>query len=112
MRDSKAPIESIKDKETETLGHVEHDRWNVEKLLLGYRKPKDDEDYYSKKNYVNGEKVKEMKDAHKELFIHCDIRPYTELDEIQEIDREIIRYIPWFIEMANNIDSTKEHENK
>ena len=100
-RNSDADITEITDKEAETLGRVEHDRWNVEKLLLGYRKPSEAEDYYSKSNFVNGKKVKAMKNAHKELFIHCDIRPYTELDEIQEIDKEIIRYIPWFIEMAN-----------
>ena len=112
MRNSKTSIKNITDEETETLGRVEHDRWNVEKLLLGYRKPEEDEDYYSKKNFVDGEKVKVMKEAHKELFIHCDIRPYTELNEIQEIDKEIIRFIPWFIEMANNNDSTQDHENK
>ena len=101
MRNSDAEITDITDKEAETLGRVEHDRWNVEKLLLGYRKPSEAEDYYSKRNFINGKKVKAMKNAHKEMFIHCDIRPYTELDEIQEIDKEIIRYIPWFIEMAN-----------
>lgn len=101
MRNSNADITEISDKEAETLGRVEHDRWNVEKLLLGYRKPSEAEDYYSKCNFVNGKKVKAMKNAHKELYIHCDIRPYTNLDEIQEIDKEIIRYIPWFIEIAN-----------
>jgi len=101
MRNSDVEITDITDKEAETLGRVEHDRWNVEKLLLGYRKPSEAEDYYSKRNFINGKKVKAMKNAHKEMFIHCDIRPYTELDEIQEIDKEIIRYIPWFIEMAN-----------
>ncbi len=101
MRNSDADITEITDKEADTLGRVEHDRWNVEKLLLGYRKPSEAEDYYAESNFIDGKKVKAMKNAHKELFIHCDIRPYTELDEIQEIDKEIIRYIPWFIEMAN-----------
>lgn len=101
MRNSDADITEITDKEAETLGRVEHDRWNVEKLLLGYRKPSEAEDYYSKCNFINGKKVKAMKNAYKDFFIHCDIRPYTELDEIQEIDKEIIRFIPWFIEMAN-----------
>ena len=101
MRNSDADITEITDKEADTLGRVEHDRWNVEKLLLGYRKPSEAEDYYAESNFIDDKKVKAMKNAHKELFIHCDIRPYTELDEIQEIDKEIIRYIPWFIEMAN-----------
>lgn len=101
MRQSNAPIMEVKNEEAETLARVEHDRWNVEKLLLGYRKPSEDEDYYAAKNLVDGKKVKAMKNAHKALFIHCDIRPFTELDEIQEIDKEIIRYIPWFQETAS-----------
>ncbi len=101
MRKNNGEVIDITNEEAETLGRVEHDRWNVEKLLLGYRKPSKSEDYYADSNLVNGKKVKAMKNAHKELFIHCDIRPYTELDEIQEIDKEIIRYIPWFIEMSN-----------
>ena len=101
MRKSDHDITEITDKEVEILARVEHDRWNVEKLLLGYRKPSETEDYYSESNFINGKKVKAMKNAHKEMFIHCDIRPYTELDNIQEIDKEIIRYIPWFTEMAN-----------
>ena len=100
MREGNADVTDIKDKEAETLGRVEHDRWNVEKLLLGYRKPSEAEDYYAERNLVDGKKVKAMKNAHKKLYIHCDIRPYTELDEIQEIDKEIIRYIPWFQKMA------------
>ena len=100
MREGNADVTDIKDKEAETLGRVEHDRWNVEKLLLGYRKPSEAEDYYAERNLVDGKKVKAMKNAHKKLYIHCDIRPYTELDEIQEIDKEIIRYIPWFQMMA------------
>lgn len=101
MRKGAEIITDISDKEAETLGRVEHDRWNVEKLLLGYRKPSEAEDYYADSNLVDGKKLKAMKNAHKELFIHSDIRPYTELDEIQEIDKEIIRYIPWFINMSN-----------
>lgn len=100
MRQSDAAIAEIRNEEAEMLARVEHDRWNVEKLLLGYRKPSEDEDYYARKNLVDGKKVKAMKNAHKALYIHCDIRPFTELDEIQEIDKEIIRYIPWFQEMA------------
>lgn len=101
MRKGAEKITNVSDKEVEILGRVEHDRWNVEKLLLGYRKPSEAEDYYAGCNYVDGKKVKAIKEAHKELYIHCDIRPYTELDEIQEIDKEIIRYIPWFIDMSN-----------
>ena len=100
MRGDGGEITEVNAEEAELLGRVEHDRWNVEKLLLGYRKPSEEEDYYWEGNMVGGKRLKAMKDAHKELKIHCDIRPYTDLDEIQEIDKEIIRYIPWFLEMA------------
>lgn len=101
MRNNNRPIIEISDHEAEVLGRVEHDRWNVEKLLLGYRKPSEKEDAFSPMNFINGKKSNLMKDAHKALFIHCDIRPYLTLDEIQEIDKEIIRFIPWFKEMAS-----------
>ena len=87
-------------KEAEILGRVEHNRWNVEKLLLGYRKPSEEEDYYAERNRIDCQKIKMMKDTHKKLYIHCDIRPYNELDKIQEIDKRIIDYIPWFLNMS------------
>lgn len=102
IRGNNEQIVGISEKEAEILGKVEHDRWNVEKLLLGYRKPSESEDANSPSNYINGKKYSPMKEAHKALFIHSDIRPYTELDSIQEIDKEIIRYIPWFQKMSIN----------
>ena len=75
MRKSDAPITEIRNEEAETLARIEHDCGNVEKLLPGYRKPSENEDYYPEKNMVDGKKVKAMKNAHKALFIHCDIRP-------------------------------------
>lgn len=92
----------IQEREIEVLGRVEHNRWNVEKLMLGYRKPTESEDYYSDINIIDGKKNKELKNAHKELYIHSDIRPYEELDDIQEIDKEIIRHIPWFQEKSKS----------
>lgn len=89
------------------MAEVEHNRWNVEKLLMGFRKPQKEEDAYQldldryednqRKGVFNGFK----KTNNKNQYIHGDIRPFNQLNEIQEIDKEIIRYIPWFIEMAN-----------
>ena len=80
--------------ETEILAKVEHNRWNVEKLLMGYRKPHKDEDKYCHEEYAN--KLKQNKNR----FIHHDIRPYDELDNVKELDREFSRYIPWILKMT------------
>ena len=98
--DYKTPIKDVSDDEVKQLAFVEHNRWNVEKLMLGYRKPSTDEDSYVAERITDKDKAKEMKDQNKNLFIHSDIRPYSSLNEIQDIDNAIIRLIPWFIEMS------------
>ena len=40
------------------------------------------------------------KNNNKRHFIHSDIRPFDQLDSIQEIDKEIVRFIPWFLKMT------------
>lgn len=88
------------------MAEVEHNRWNVEKLLMGFRKPLPEEDAYEldvnqyeerrRKGVFNSFK----KTNNKNQYVHADIRPFSQLNEIQEIDKEIIRFIPWFIEMS------------
>lgn len=100
------------------MAEVEHNRWNVEKLLMGFRKALPEEDAYNLDlSKYNDNKKKEIfenfkKVNNKENYIHADIRPFSQLNELQEIDKEIIRFIPWFIEMANNNDSSQDYENK
>ena len=82
--------------EIEAIGITEHNRWNVEKLLMGYRKPKEMEDKYGKDN----ETAKELKN-NKSLFIHHDIRPFDELEpNTRKLDLEFAKYIPWIIQMS------------
>lgn len=92
----------LTDNEVEEIARVEHNRWNVEKLLMGYRRPHPEEDYYNAKN-------RSIKDAselkkNKKLFIHHDIRPFDDLDVVAEMDREFARYMPWIIEMTEKND--------
>lgn len=87
---------SLSDYEAEVLAKVEHNRWNVEKLLMGYRKPHVDEDKYEVDDKGIAAKLKKNKD----LFIHHDIRPFDELDGIKELDMEFSRYIPWIMKMT------------
>ena len=77
-----------------TLAIVEHNRWNVEKLLMGYRKPKKDEDKYEYPEFAD--KLKK----NKALYVHHDIRPFNQLKTIKELDYEFSRYIPWIMKMT------------
>ena len=84
----------------ERMGIVEHNRWTVEKLLMGFRKPLPNEDSYNLK--ADASTVKDFKkNNNKHHFIHSDIRPFNQLDSIQEIDKEIVRFIPWFLKMTD-----------
>ena len=72
----------------EVLAEVEHNRWNVEKLLMGFRPTTDEEHKLVK---ADAKKKKEYKDR----FIHDDIRPFSELDDAsKDIDRKLIEHVP------------------
>jgi len=88
----------LSQKEVEVLARVEHNRWNVEKLLMGFRKPYKDEDKYEAPDKDAEQKLERNKD----LYIHHDIRPYEQLNDIAELDKEFSRYIPWIIKMTEN----------
>jgi len=99
INDKTHDCDPLTDQEVEVLAQVEHNRWNVEKLLLGYRKARKEEDKYEHKQFA-----KELGN-NKKLFIHHDIRPYDQLDVIKELDREFSRYIPWIMEMTEGTKS-------
>ena len=92
--DDSRDYDTLSDYEVEQLAVVEHNRWNVEKLLMGFRKPHKDEDKYEHSEFAD--KLKKNKD----LFIHHDIRPFDQLNSIKELDREFSRYIPWIMKMT------------
>jgi len=94
--DESRDYDALTDYEADQLAIVEHNRWNVEKLLMGFRKPRTDEDKYVHTAFAN--QLKKNKD----LFIHHDIRPFDQLSNIRELDREFSRYIPWIMKMTDN----------
>lgn len=69
---------------------TEHNRWNVEKLLMGFRPVTSEEASDIEKDIANGSKEKK-KDFYKEhYYAHYDIRPYSELcKETKEIDTRV-----------------------
>lgn len=87
---------TLSEEEVEEMAHVEHNRWNTEKLLMGYRKPHMNEDKYAHPEFAN--KLKK----NKERFIHHDIRPFNQLDTIKDLDYEFSRYIPWIMRMTES----------
>ncbi len=83
--------ESLSQLEINRMACVEHNRWNVEKLLMGYRKARPEED-----KYIQGKEFAQ----NKKLFIHHDLRPFKELDEVWKLDKEISSHIPWIVSMT------------
>ena len=96
QNDMSGDTNSLTDEEVEVMARVEHNRWNVEKLLMGYRKPKREEDKYAEENECFKGELKQNKNR----FIHHDIRPYDQLDGVGELDKEFSRYIPWILKMT------------
>lgn len=88
--------DTLSEYEVGVLAEVEHNRWNVEKLLMGYRKARNKEDKCVYEEFA-GELSK-----NKKLFIHHDIRPFDKLGNIKELDYEFSRYIPWIMKMTDN----------
>ena len=97
VEDTSRDQDALSDYEVEQMAVVEHNRWNVEKLLMGYRKPRKEED-----KYLHPECAGQLS-QNKKLFIHHDIRPFGTLGIIAELDREFSRYIPWIMRMTEKI---------
>lgn len=96
--DTSHDYDSLSDNEVEALAKLEHNRWNVEKLLMGFKKPHADEDKYANPDFSD-----ELS-KNKKLFIHHDIRPFDKLGTIAELDKEFSRYIPWIMKMTRSND--------
>lgn len=92
--DTSHDLDTLSDEEVEVIAEVEHNRWNVEKLLMGYRRSRPDEDCRQHPEFASDLA------KNKKLFIHHDILPFDQLGVIQELDREFTRYIPWIIKMT------------
>ncbi len=89
--DTSHDLDALSDEEVEVIANVEHNRWNMEKLLMGYRRCRPQEDSREHPEFASDLA------KNKKHFIHHDIRPFNELGDIQELDREFTRYIPWIL---------------
>lgn len=83
----------------EVISKVEHNRWNVEKLLMGFRPTTPAEHEEINPNGVRD--IAKKKRYQNEKFAHDDIRPFDELDKAtQNIDRNFTKEIPNIIKKA------------
>lgn len=83
------PLE-ISHGDKESMARVEHNRWNMEKLLIGYRALTEEE-----RQEWTKEKMKEVRKTH---FIHHDIRPYDDLPSTeQQNDKNIVESLPMVV---------------
>ena len=84
---------SLTEENIALLTEIEHNRWNVEELLLGYRPVRIDEELDIDANRA-------AKKGYKDRFIHYDIRPYYGLKEDNSgrkasvYDEVIVRSLP------------------
>ena len=101
MSDDSQDFWTLSDDEVKMLAVVEHNRWNVEKLMMGFRKPRSFEDAYLAKEKFDDDAKKLMEQNKKLHLIHHDIRPFGELDDVKEMDFEFSRYIPWVLRMTS-----------
>ena len=89
---------ALTDEEAAYLAEAEHNRWNIEKLLMGYRKARPEEDQYLYPAHKD-----EWKKNKKNLYIHFDIRPNKALGPVKQMDIEIVKYIPWILSTSAEI---------
>ena len=84
----------LTDREVQLLAQVEHNRWNVEELLLGYRPV-----YRAEQEAIDREEEKGNNSLRKQKrdreYAHYDIRPYEGLKKAsKETDLFLIRHLP------------------
>jgi hypothetical protein len=95
LDEEKAKYATFSEKQIERMAYTEHNRWNMEKLLMGYRALGKNE----QGKVVN---VKMLKNY---MYVHNLIKPYEDLnDEEKQLDRNIIRKLPDILRMLNTLN--------
>ena len=110
----KASIDDIKNvinDNIEVLGYIEHNRWNMEKLLFGFRKPHADEQAeIDESRKVLSDNDKQCKHKYyKKKHIHSYLNSFDALadvnwigmnrekDDVRKIDYDMLQQIPWIL---------------
>ena len=100
---------SISEKEVEALSEVEHNRWSVEELILGYMPTTEEEHLAIQKDI-------KKRDELKAAFKHDDLRSYQELGadstglSVVRYDMGLIRTLPLLAYMYHQMkENNDEH---
>ena len=79
---------ALSDEELEITARTEHNRWNIERLLMGYRPATPEE---AERATADPAYKKRLKDTE---FVHINIAPYDAIPEsTREIDRIMTRLL-------------------
>jgi hypothetical protein len=92
---------AVNDRDVELLAEVEHNRWSVEELILGYRPTTEDEHAAVLKDISR-------KEAFKREMVHEDLRSYNELGD-DESGLSVKRYDIGFIRTLSLVAYTYYH---
>ena len=83
------------------IAEVEHNRWNIEELMLGYRPFTFDEN--AEFQNLSETEQNDVFENKKNMYIHRDIREYSQLSERTKIyDITTSKYIPYIVNGINN----------
>lgn len=83
------------------IAEVEHNRWNIEELMLGYRPFNLDEN--AEFQNLSETEQNDVFENKKSKYIHRDIREYSQLSERTKIyDITTSKYIPYIVNGINN----------
>ena len=80
----------LTEQELDILSRVEHNRWNVDKLLAGFR-PTNAEETELVRDDIDNKKGKKLKKYYKNRTVHYDIRPFEDL-RCDETGLNVSRY--------------------
>ena len=90
----------LDDDKVRIIAKVEHNRWNIEELMLGYR-PFNFKENAEFQNLSETEQNEVINDK-KSMYIHHDIREYSQLSERTKIyDITASKYIPFIVNGIN-----------
>lgn len=92
------PLQTLDNAQVDMLSEVEHNRWNIERLLAGFKAYPYSERMDIKKKHQDPNQKQAAKDEHNKRkdkeFLHKDIAPYDELLEgSKDYDKVIVRNI-------------------
>ena len=113
-------IKEVMQRHLGTMAIIEHNRWCMEKLLMGFRKPRREEqaEIDQCRNTTADTAKESAVSQYKRQHIHDYIRPFSDLanitwpgmdrakEDIRKTDYDMLRQLPWIIRNTADYGST------